>query len=258
MTTWKNSTASPLILISSPLGEEDSGTESVSWIAWFCSLSGHDIFCEIPEEYIEDDFNLTGLSALVPYYKEALEMILDLEPEDEEVLKQADVETSAELLYGLVHQRYILTRQGQNAMYDKYDAGLFGHCPRYLCRNTLMLPCGLSDQVGVDVVRFYCPSCRDVYYPASSRYSSVDGAFFGTTFAHLFLQAFPDLDVSPVPGYQVYTPRVFGFKVSEKSTSGQRMRWMRMRFDEHGNEMVKKVQANGGGGGGTASDNKKI
>lgn len=37
-------------------------------------------FAEVSEDFIEDDFNLTGLSQLVPFYKEALEMILDVEP----------------------------------------------------------------------------------------------------------------------------------------------------------------------------------
>lgn len=59
--------------------QDDSGSDSISWIAWFCSLNGHDYFCEIPEDYIEDEFNLTGLSSIVPFYKEALQMILDLE-----------------------------------------------------------------------------------------------------------------------------------------------------------------------------------
>jgi len=43
-------------------------------------LSGHQYFTEVAEEFIEDDFNLTGLNFLVPFYKEALEMILDIEP----------------------------------------------------------------------------------------------------------------------------------------------------------------------------------
>ena len=58
----------------------DSGTDSLTWISWFCSLPGHEYFAEVSEDFIEDDFNLTGLNALVPFYKEALEMILDVEP----------------------------------------------------------------------------------------------------------------------------------------------------------------------------------
>lgn len=56
-----------------------SGTDSLTWISWFCTLPGHEYFAEVAEDFIEDDFNLTGLMALVPFYKEALEMILDVE-----------------------------------------------------------------------------------------------------------------------------------------------------------------------------------
>lgn len=55
-------------------------TSSLTWITWFCSLPGHEYFCEVSEEFIEDDFNLTGLNALVPYWREAMEMVLDVEP----------------------------------------------------------------------------------------------------------------------------------------------------------------------------------
>lgn len=58
----------------------ESGTEGLTWISWFCSLNGHQYFAEVAEQFIEDDFNLTGLNQLVPFYKEALEMILDVEP----------------------------------------------------------------------------------------------------------------------------------------------------------------------------------
>ena len=96
----------------------ESGREGLTWISWFCSLAGHQYFAEVAEDFIEDDFNLTGLNFLVPFYKEALEMILDIEPQ-EDSLKIPDVsivESSAELLYGLIHQRYILTRQGMQQM----------------------------------------------------------------------------------------------------------------------------------------------
>ncbi len=50
-----------------------SGTPE-SWISSFCSLLDHEYFAEVSEEFIEDDFNLTGLQTQVAMYKEALEV----------------------------------------------------------------------------------------------------------------------------------------------------------------------------------------
>lgn len=55
-------------------------TSTLTWISWFCSLPGHEYFCEVSEDFIEDDFNLTGLNAMVPFWKEAMDMVLDVEP----------------------------------------------------------------------------------------------------------------------------------------------------------------------------------
>jgi len=33
---------------------------SANFQTWFTTLPGHDYFCEVHEDFIEDDFNLTG------------------------------------------------------------------------------------------------------------------------------------------------------------------------------------------------------
>lgn len=213
-----------------------------SWISAFCSLVGHEYFAEVSEDFVEDDFNLTGLQSQVPMYKEALEMILDVEPEDasedeedEEEDEDEDedemqggaeglgrpgyrraadaaaaaaerrhlrmasdlsmIESSAEMLYGLIHQRFITSRPGIQQMAEKYELGHFGHCPRVHCHGAKVLPVGCSDIPGQETVKLFCPSCLDVYSPPNSRFQTVDGAFFGTTFGCLFFMTFPELDV---------------------------------------------------------------
>ncbi|KAF1729581.1 Casein kinase II subunit beta-1 [Beauveria bassiana] len=265
-----------------------------SWITSFCSLLGHEYFAEVSEDFIEDDFNLTGLQTQVDMYKEALEMILDVEPEeDDEDLDEDEedydnestmehgsrygnerrhhariasdltvIESSAELLYGLIHQRFICSRVGIQQMSEKYELGHFGSCPRTHCEQSRTLPVGLSDIPGEDTVKLFCPACLDVYVPPNSRFQTVDGAFFGRTFGALFLMTFPEYDLTRrgsealssintrlsaaeggeivngmyakniAPGLgpgRIYEPKIYGFKVSERARTGPRMRWLRER-----------------------------
>ncbi|KAG0172709.1 casein kinase 2 regulatory subunit [Apophysomyces sp. BC1015] len=248
---------------------------------------GHEYYAEVPEDFIEDDFNLTGLSAIVPYYNDALEMILDIEPEDvpeddnegeiydEDDLEKDDgeddgfwketrpvryhgrvnpavVEPYAAMLYGLIHQRYLLTRNGLLMMGERYASEQFGCCPRVYCGQCPVIPCGRYDEVGKESVRLYCPSCMDLYNPPSILYERVDGAHFGTTYPHLLFQSFSRL--VPAPRNHIYQPRIFGFRVNEKSRVGPRMQWLRMRppeyiadedFDEEEGEEAEEEEEEG-------------
>ena len=63
-----------------------SDGDDTSWISWFCNLRGNEFFCEADDDYIQDDFNLCGLSSQVPYYDYALDLILDVESSHGEFL----------------------------------------------------------------------------------------------------------------------------------------------------------------------------
>jgi len=190
-------------------------TEFSSWVDFFLVKKGHEFFSVIDKSYLNDNFNLKGLRelSLVQCYDFALDMIRDVETEEDFAEWQADIiENDAAILYGLMHARWIITTAGMHAMLIKYRQRSFGTCPRVLCDQQSLLPVGLSNKKGAESVKLFCVNCSEVYMCMTS---NIDGAFFGTTFPHLFFIVFPEL--WPTKVKQLYKPRIFGFMLHPTS-----------------------------------------
>ena len=118
-------------------------------------------------------------------------------------------------LYGLIHQRYILTNrpiperireklgQGHN------DKGEY-FCPT--CGNSIedVVPIAMSEELSVSRVKIFCPKCEDVYIP-TSKFVDIDGAYFGKSFPIIFFQTFPEL--VPDEAKKSFVPKIYGFKI---------------------------------------------
>lgn len=82
---------------------------------------GNVIFCQVDEEFMLDEFNLKGISKFVPNLKKIIYYILNLESsesnEDEEMGESEEqLNKYAEIVYGLIHARYIETSKGMKQM----------------------------------------------------------------------------------------------------------------------------------------------
>lgn len=195
------------------------------WIQWFCSMEGHDFFCEVDRSFIESRFNLYGIQSEVTNFNDGLNIILDYVSSDSSSADDWNRDDWSRKewmdLYGRIHARFILTTRGQQLMLQKMRNEEFGRCPRVYCEGTAVLPVGLSDSPGKHRVMTFCPKCQDVFVPppgVAARY--VDGAYFGTTFPHFFLLQYPEH--VPARSDARYLPKVFGYQIHKSSPAHQK------------------------------------
>ena len=145
---------------------ETSSSEDLSWISDWCEEPCNRFFCEVPTSYITDDFNLFGLSQYFDnMYEPALARILDEDDySDDSKLSEDSIELNAQKLYGMIHARFLTTSQGLKTLRYKVKRKHYGTCPRVLCPEQPLIPCGLSERFGKDTVRLYCPRCEHIYH----------------------------------------------------------------------------------------------
>lgn len=191
---------------------------SITWVEWFCSTPQGRYFVQIDQNFIRDGFNFFGLK---PYFKEnykhAVEMIRgEYIPEDQRMNDiSPEVEKDAKKLYGLLHARYLTTSTALKEINKKYKDHEYEACPRVSCKKTRCLPYGVSEEPGVQILRMYCPCCREVYVAEDERCSTIDGAYFGHSYLLLFLQIYPEFVIQP----KKTELKLFGFRIELEKDS---------------------------------------
>ncbi|CAJ0580929.1 unnamed protein product, partial [Mesorhabditis spiculigera] len=154
--------------------------EPVTWLQSILARKANWWMCEIDMDYIMDPFNAVGIDEQVSLARSGLAL---LRRRDRPIDKIADdLAADAINVYGLLHARYILTKDGIRKMMNKNLRREFGCCSKVGCQMEALYPTGLYDEVGRSRVKLYCPRCRELYHAEAN--VTLDGAFFGTSFPH--------------------------------------------------------------------------
>ena len=125
--------------------------------------------------------NLSQPNEQVPHCRQALDMILALEPDEEledNPNQRTLIKQSAKMLYGFTQTTYVLTNLGTTQMLEKVPAGRVWLLPHVRCENKPMLSNSLSDTPGEALVKLYCPKCMDISTPKTpSRKHHTEGPY---------------------------------------------------------------------------------
>lgn len=162
-----------------------------SWVDSFLEQPASDWFCRIPQSFMSDGFNTCGLCVEQSHAKTAFNQLLEMDSDEDSSTSfdsdsEEEIEKCTEVIFGLIHARYIFTNEGVREMAKKYDDGVFGTCPRILCNGQHLLPIGLTDHPGLEKVKRFCPCCGQLYR-ADDAHGDLDGAYFTKSFPHYFL-----------------------------------------------------------------------
>ena len=99
---------------------------------WFLALEDHDFLVQVDREFIADKMNLLCLSenfSSKERYKECLKLLLSHKvPSEEDLQSQKFLELNQDTsdLYGMIHRRYVHSKNGLAKVYVKYLSGVYG------------------------------------------------------------------------------------------------------------------------------------
>ena len=99
----------------------------LEWIQKFLGRPSSFVFVDVNPDFLIELLNDADLKLKVEDFEEAKKLILTNNASDE------NIEQQAEILYGLIHAKYINTIEGMEKMLIKQKNKIFPHCPRVFC-----------------------------------------------------------------------------------------------------------------------------
>mgnify|MGYP001030986596 CR=1 FL=1 len=192
---------------------------SISWVDWFFSQPFSQFFIRIDDDYLNNIENYYGIRQKVSFFNISLTIIRGQYIPEDSIPKTwpEHINDYALTLYGMLHARFLSTNKGLELMYQKYQKSFFEACPRTFCHNILCIPYGNSNDFGNSTVKMFCPNCNDIYHVKNEECYFIDGACFGNSWVHLFLQKYPEIVPKKMP--EKYVPRLFGYQLYNNETN---------------------------------------
>lgn len=194
---------------------------SVSWIDAFLQQKSNRYFIRVDDGYLNDPFNHHGLSKVIHNYRQTLDIVrnstVPMDTKTKQLKKELD--PNAQLLYALIHARYLMTQPALVEMYHRFVNGDFERCPRHACHGTVGLPFGTSTIPKESTLSLYCPTCLEAYKIKDPDIARVDGAAFGSEWVFMFKSSYPQVFRKSRP--QKTDFRLFGFRIEHSLSSSE-------------------------------------
>ncbi|OHS95307.1 Casein kinase II regulatory subunit family protein [Tritrichomonas foetus] len=203
------------------------------FISQFCKIN--EWYVKVDREWAVDWFNTVLLDDMVPNFDLALEAIGDEHSDAWKYLDDSKIQNiilQASHLYGLIHARWICQNKGLNLMKQKYEKGIYGTCPRALCKNTPLIPMGTTLKPRRHTVKLFCPRCCDIY--VAPKDVIIDGCHFGPAFPHIFLSEYDKFDLRKK--FKPFIQRAFGFDIYRSCNA----RYLPHKTNKHENEFPRR------------------